>query len=88
MDKEKKDDTILEIAIMEMGRMRKGASFCPSEVVRWLYPQDWRFFMDEIKQEMMKLYREGKILVTQKDKAVDPTILPKGPVRIKVIKLL
>lgn len=84
MEKEKTSPTILEIAILEMGRMRKGASFCPSEVVRWMYPQDWRFFMDDVKNEMMRLYREGKITVTQKNNPVNHEYLPKGPVRIKI----
>lgn len=84
MEKKKASPTILEIAIMEMGRMRKGASFCPSEVVRWMYPQDWRFFMDNVKEEMMRLYREGKISVIQKNNPVNPDYLPKGPVRIKM----
>jgi len=84
MEMEKKHPSILEIAIMEMGRMRKGASFCPSDVVRWLYPQDWRFFMDDVKEEMMRLYREGKISVTQKNNPVSPEFLPKGPIRIKM----
>lgn len=84
MEKEKKYPNIIEIAILEMARIRKGTSFCPSEVVRWMYPQDWRFFMDDVKEEMMRLYREGKISVTQKNKPVNPDYLPKGPVRIKM----
>jgi hypothetical protein len=84
MEKEKKFPSIIEIAILEMARIRKGASFCPSEVMRWMYPQDWRFFMDDVKEEMMRLYREGKISVTQKNEPVNPQNLPKGPVRIKM----
>ncbi|SIS72053.1 DUF3253 domain-containing protein [Belliella pelovolcani] len=78
------DIPILELAILEMGRMRKGKSFCPSEVVRWIFPEAWRNFMDEVYQEMMRLYQEGKIIVTQKGIPVDPFLNPKGPVRITV----
>ncbi|WP_304517661.1 DUF3253 domain-containing protein [Cecembia rubra] len=84
MKMEEKAENILEMAILEMGRMRKGGTFCPSEVVRWMYPQDWRFFMDDVKEVMMKLYREGKITVFQKNNPVDIHSIPKGPVRIKL----
>ncbi len=73
----------LEQAIFEMIRHRNSSSFCPSEVVRWIYPQDWRHFMPDILETMMDMYRDEKILVTQKGIAVDPNFLPKGPVRIK-----
>lgn len=77
--------SILETAIMEMGRQRNGNNFCPSEIVRWLYPQAWRNFMPDVQEAMMKLYREGKIKVTQKGIEVEKDRIPKGPVRINVI---
>ncbi|MFD2202969.1 DUF3253 domain-containing protein [Shivajiella indica] len=58
--------SILEIAILEMGRMKKGVPFSPSDVVRWIYPQDWRYFMSEVRVAMMNLYKNGNILLTQK----------------------
>lgn len=73
----------LEQAILEMIRQRKPKSFCPSEVVRWIYPVDWRYFMADVQEAMMELYRKDKILVTQKGIAIDPNFLPKGPVRIR-----
>ena len=76
---------MLETAILEMGRVRGESSFCPSEVVRWIYPQDWRFFMEDIQAEMMRLYREGKVVILQKNLPVDPNDFPQGPVRIRVV---
>jgi len=76
--------TILETAIMEMGRQRGGNNFCPSEIVRWLFPQDWRHFMPDIQEEMMRLYAEDKITVMQKGVPVEKGPVPRGPVRIKV----
>lgn len=76
--------SILETAIMEMGRQRNGNNFCPSEIVRWIFPQDWRKFMPDIQEEMMRLYNEGKIIVLQKGEPVEKEKMPKGPVRIKV----
>ena len=51
-----------------------------------LYPQDWRLFMPDIQEEMMKMYREGLIQITQKGLPVDPSVPPKGPVRISCYK--
>jgi hypothetical protein len=42
--------------------------------------------MPDIQEEMMAMYREGLIQVTQKGIPVDPTVPPKGPVRIAPIK--
>jgi hypothetical protein len=47
---------ILEIAILEMGRMKAGCSFLPSDVVKWMYPQDWEHFIPEVLHAMMNLY--------------------------------
>ncbi|HSI77114.1 MAG TPA: DUF3253 domain-containing protein [Lunatimonas sp.] len=73
----------LEQAIFELIRQRKPNSFCPSEVVRWIYPEDWRHFMPDVHKTMMDLYRQRKISVTQKGIPIDPNFLPKGPVRIQ-----
>lgn len=77
--------SMLETAILEMGRKAGGKSFCPSEVVKWIYPQDWRHFMVDVEEVMMQLYREGKISVTQSGKEIPKDRLAKGPVRIKVM---
>jgi len=73
----------LEQAILELIRRRKPGSFCPSEVVRWIYPEDWRHFMSDVRETMMDLYRKNIITVTQKGIPIDPNFLPKGPVRIQ-----
>ncbi|MEX0883596.1 MAG: DUF3253 domain-containing protein [Cyclobacteriaceae bacterium] len=78
------EENILNLAILEMAKRKNGASFCPSEVVRWIYPADWQFFMGDVNEAMMDLYRGGWINVTQKDKAIDPNFLPQGPVKIKL----
>jgi hypothetical protein len=65
--------------------MRRGSNFCPSEVVRWMYPQDWRHFMEDVRTSMMDLYRHGKIVVTQGGIPIRLDEKPKGPVRIQGI---
>lgn len=73
---------VLRAAILDFCIRRKGKSFCPSEVVRKIFPEDWELFMPDIQEQMMEMYREGLILVTQKELPVDPSQKPKGPVRI------
>ncbi|MCL6259646.1 DUF3253 domain-containing protein [Aquiflexum sp. TKW24L] len=74
---------ILAIAIMEMCRAKKGESFCPSEVVKWIYPESWQHFMEDVLVEMMKLYQIGMIEVTQNKIPISPDRIPKGELRIK-----
>jgi len=74
---------ILSVAIMEMCRMRKGEGFCPSEVVKWLYPESWHHFMEDVLREMMVLYQIGQIEVTQNQIPLPPDRVPVGEVRIK-----
>ena len=76
--------SVLETAIFEMSRKIGGKSFDPSEVVKWMFPQDWSHFMVDLEEVMMQLYREGKITVTQSGKEIPKDHLPEGPVRIKV----
>lgn len=73
---------VLRTAILDFCNRRKAKSFCPSEVVRKMFPEDWELFMPDIQEEMMDMYREGLIQVTQKGVAIDPSQKPKGPVRI------
>ena len=79
-------EDILSLAIMEMAKRRQDKSFCPSEVVRWIYPHDWRHFMEEVREAMMDLYRKGLVEVTQNNQLVDINFLPNGPVRIALIR--
>ncbi|MBS9524620.1 DUF3253 domain-containing protein [Litoribacter ruber] len=86
LSEEGKIPNVLETAIMDMGRQRGDKTFCPSEIARWMYPEDWRAFMPDVQEEMMRLYQEGKIVVTQKGNEVDKNQMPAGPVRIWVPK--
>lgn len=77
-------ESILEQAILEMGRLARGASFAPADVVKWVYPTSWEYFTEDVEEVMMELYREGKIAVTQDDKEIPKDSLPNGPVKITV----
>jgi hypothetical protein len=73
---------VLRVAIHDFCKKRKGQSFCPSEVVRKIFPEDWRIFMPDIQNVMMEMYQEGIIEVTQKGLPVSRVKMPVGPVRI------
>ncbi|MFN3998141.1 DUF3253 domain-containing protein [Algoriphagus sp.] len=76
---------VLRTAIFDFCNRRKAKSFCPSEVVRQMFPEDWALFMPDIREVMMVMYREGLIQVSQKGIPVDREENPKGPVRISGI---
>jgi hypothetical protein len=63
--------TLLETAILEMGRMKAGSPFLPSDVVKWIYPQDWEHFIPEVLDAMMSLYKAEKISITKNGIPVD-----------------
>lgn len=78
-------ESILEQAILEMGRLSRGASFSPSDVVKWVYPTSWEYFTEDVEDTMMELYREGKITVTQNNEEISKDQIPSGQVKITVI---
>jgi hypothetical protein len=74
---------ILSIAIMEMCRLKNEESFCPSEVIKWIYPESWQYFLEDVLIEMMKLYQAGMIEVTNNQIPIPPDRIPDGELRIK-----
>jgi len=78
-------ESILATAILEMGRMSGGKSFCPSDVVKWIFPVDWKYFIADVEEAMMQLYREGRISVRQGDLEIPKDRMPRGPVRITLL---
>ena len=77
------DNTILEMAIMEILMERgEGKSICPSEVVRRLYPENWRDKMTDVRQAARELVKKQIIVITQKGQVVDPDA--KGAIRLKL----
>ncbi len=79
----KAQNKIMESTIMEM-LLERGASksICPSEVVRRLYPENWREKMDEVRSVAKELVEKKLIEVTQKGKAVQADA--RGPIRLRL----
>jgi hypothetical protein len=74
---------VLRTAILDFCRTSPSSSFCPTEVLKRMYPEDWSMFLPEIRETMMEMFREGLILVFQNDIPINSEEIPQGPVRIK-----
>jgi len=75
---------MLKQHILTMLRQRAaGKTICPSEVVRDLYPHDWRSHMDAVRAAARELVEQGRLEVTQKGQVVDPNEV-KGPIRLRL----
>lgn len=60
-------------------------TFCPSEVARENFGENWRDSMQAIRDAAFDLAEENKVVVLQKGKKVDKENL-KGPIRIRIQK--
>lgn len=79
----KNQNQIIESKIMEILTERGfGKSICPSEIVRRLYPEDWRDKMDLVRAVARELVEKKLIEITQKGKAVN--VDAKGPIRLRL----
>ena len=58
-------------------------STCPSEIVRLLFPKDWREHMKDVLDVAIDLHNKGSVVITQKGIPIDVKDF-KGPVRIKI----
>ena len=77
-----RSDTI-ETAILECVHAREpGATICPSEVARGLWPaNEWRSRMDDVRAAAARLADSGEIVATQHGAPVDIQTV-RGPIRI------
>jgi len=64
-------DNILEIAILEMGRQKAGKPFDLLEVIKWIYPQDWKHFEKDLQVAADQLKELGKIKIVNRQICLD-----------------
>lgn len=78
-----KSDLALENTILRLldGRPR-GATICPSEAAREVFPETWREHMETTRMAARRLVADGKIVITQHGAVVDPSCA-KGPIRLR-----
>ena len=71
-------------AILEMLAERSTrASVCPSDVARREQPGSWRAVLEDVRAAARLLATEGKIVITQGDRELDPHAAWRGPVRFR-----
>lgn len=52
---------ILETALLEMCRKRKKMFFYPEDIIREMYPIDWKHFLPDLEILIGSLLEKGKI---------------------------
>jgi hypothetical protein len=80
-------DAALEAAILELLAERgAGKTICPSEAAKLVggkaERRDWEGLMEPARAAARRLVAEGKIVITQGGRVVDPSTA-KGPIRLK-----
>lgn len=56
---------ILETALLEMCRKRKKNFFNPEDIIREMFPEDWKHFLPELESLIKSLYIGGKIEIEE-----------------------
>jgi len=78
----------LETAIFELlARRGDGKTICPSEAAKVVAGQEpghgWQNLMEPTRAVARRLVAEGRIVITQRGKVVDPA-RAKGPIRLRL----
>lgn len=60
-----------------------GKSIEPAEVAKELQPEQWQRMLPKVKAVALGLMRQGRLTITKKGKAVDPTAV-KGVIRLRL----
>lgn len=72
------EDTVIKLLLVR----GPGKTICPSEVVRLLYPENWRDKMVTVRRVARVLVQENIIVITQQNQEVD--VNAKGPIRLQL----
>jgi hypothetical protein len=78
------EDEALERAILDLlARRPEGATICPSEAARAIFPDDaWRERMEDARMAARRLVARSEIEICQGGRVVDPSTA-KGPIRLR-----
>ena len=62
-----------------------GATYCPSEVARSLFPKNWRDYMHNVRAVADDLVKQKLLVTLQKGKIIsDLPTKAKGPIRLRL----
>ena len=79
-------DAILSL----VGGLHPGKSICPSEVARLLAPEPpaaWRSQLGRVRQEAVRLARDGKVEILRKGRPVSALAPVRGVIRLRAPRL-
>ncbi len=77
-------DRKMEESIIELiSKRAAGATICPSEAARAVFPDGWRDRMEDARQAARRLVAAGEIEIVQGGRVVDPSTA-KGPIRLRL----
>jgi hypothetical protein len=75
-------DARIEALLLDLVDARgAGKTICPSEVARALRPDDWRAWMERVRQAARRLVARGELAIYQRGHVVDPDHA-RGAIRI------
>ncbi|MEM1309867.1 MAG: DUF3253 domain-containing protein [Cyanobacteria bacterium P01_H01_bin.153] len=78
-------DQTVQACLLQLVKERGPAkTVCASEVARSLRADNWRSLMPQVRAVGATLAQAGKIVVTQKGEAVNPTEA-QGPIRYRLL---
>lgn len=78
-------DRMLERAILELLANRSAEkTICPSEAAKRVGGEQWRALNEPVRRAARRLVAEGKILICQQGKPVDPS-RARGAIRLKKV---
>ncbi|MEM9176658.1 MAG: DUF3253 domain-containing protein [Myxococcota bacterium] len=81
-----KQDRAIETALAARAeRASAGATFCPSEVARSLGGEDWRDWMEPVREAARRLVVRGELEILQGGHVVDASTA-RGPIRLRRIE--
>jgi hypothetical protein len=75
-------DPIADAIRARLAGVASGATICPSEVARALFPDDWRPQMERVREAARRLVASDEIEITQGGRPVDPDHA-RGPIRLR-----
>lgn len=75
--------TMEEVIVNLLSKRAAGATICPSEAARAVFPDAWRERMEDARRAARRLVAAGLIEITQGGRVIDPSTA-KGPVRLRL----
>ena len=77
------DRRLEEVIADLLSKRAAGATICPSEAARVVFPDGWQERMEDARRAARRLVTAGLIEITQGGRAADPSTA-KGPVRLRL----